>query len=135
MERGQPGLIEYGSETLHSICQKYSVIELEMTTILVYISLWWHVLAHTDFDCCVNHLAGTKILKCKSSPTSLRIGRLFEILLTIGLTYTLLKASIYFVLISSVELLLITSTPMESFPFSLMSRTECSNIIFSTLSK
>ena len=46
---------------------------------MISISLWQHLLSRTNFDCCVDHLAVTQILKFKSIPASQRIGRLIEL--------------------------------------------------------
>lgn len=57
VQRGKANFTGYASKTLPSACQKYRVTELEMTGFLISISLWNHLLSHTDFDCSVYHLA------------------------------------------------------------------------------
>ena len=58
-------------------CQNCSANELENTGC---VSLWKHLLVHTDLDFCVDQLALTKTLKSKAIPAFCRFGRLLEIL-------------------------------------------------------
>ena len=77
------------------MCLSNSVTALEITGLFANIhSLVRHLLAHTHFDHCVDHLAVIQILKSKAMPAYHSISRLLECFLSIALTYTILKARI-----------------------------------------
>ena len=73
------GRCKEGSTVLSDMpaaCLNYSVTELVMTGLSVSIALWKYIPAHIDFDCYVDHLAMTLILKSNGKPASHRIDRL-----------------------------------------------------------
>ena len=58
----------------------YAIRVLELLSLCVNISQFKHVLANVDFDCTVDHLTLTYILKSKTEPVSAKIKRLVEVL-------------------------------------------------------
>ena len=55
-------------------------MELELLGLCVNINQLKHLLEKVDFDCTVDHLPLTYIIKSKTEPTSARIKRLLEVL-------------------------------------------------------
>ena len=78
MQEGKAKLIGYASKTLPEACSRYSVTELEMTGLLVNMSLWKNLLKHREFDAAVDHVAVTQIMKAKTEPATTRIMRLLD---------------------------------------------------------
>ena len=78
MQEGKAKLIRYASKTLPEACSRYSVIELEMTGLLVNMNLWKNLLKHREFDAAVDHVAVTQIMKAKTEPATTRIMRLLD---------------------------------------------------------
>ena len=78
IQGGKPRLIGYASKTLPEACSRYSVTELEMTGLLVNMSLWKNLLKHREFDAAVDHVAVAQIMKAKTEPATTRIMRLLD---------------------------------------------------------
>ena len=78
IQEGKPRLIGYASKTLPEACYRYSVTELEMTGLLVNMSLWKNLLKHREFDAAVDHVAVAQIMKAKTEPATTRIMRLLD---------------------------------------------------------
>ena len=78
IQEGKPRLIAYASKTLPEACSRYSVIELEMTGLLVNMNLWKNLLKHREFDAAVDHVAVAQIMKAKTEPATTRIMRLLD---------------------------------------------------------
>ena len=77
-QEGKPKLIGYASKTLPEACSRYSVTELEMTGLLVNMTLWKNLLKHREFDAAVDHAAVAQIMKAKTEPATTRIMRLLD---------------------------------------------------------
>ena len=58
----------------------YSIAELELLSLYVNISQISHLLSKVDFDCTVDHLALTYIMKSKIEPASVRNKGLLNVL-------------------------------------------------------
>ena len=58
----------------------YSITELEMCGLAIYIASFVHLLRKVDFDAVVDHLAIKHIMKSKVEPATTRIKRLLEVL-------------------------------------------------------
>ena len=78
MQEGKARLIGYASKTLPEACSRYSVTELEMTSLLVNKNLWKNLLKHREFDVVVDHVAVAQIMKAKTEPATTRIMRLLD---------------------------------------------------------
>ena len=78
IQEGKHRLIGYASKTLPKACSIYSVIELEMTGLLVNMNLWKNLLKHREFDAAVDHVAVAQIMKAKTEPATTRIMRLLD---------------------------------------------------------
>ena len=63
---------------LVSLCQNYSVTELEMTGLAININLWKHLLLRVEFDCAVDHRALPYIMNLRITPATGRIIGLLE---------------------------------------------------------
>ena len=74
MQEGKARLIGYASKTLPEACST----ELEMTGLLVNMSLWKNLLKHREFDAAVDHVAVAQIMKAKTEPATTRIMRLLD---------------------------------------------------------
>ena len=64
IQGGKPKLIGYASKTLPEACSRYSVTELEMTGLLVNMTLWKNLLKHREFDAAVDHAAVAYYIFC-----------------------------------------------------------------------
>ena len=73
MQDGKPCLLGYASKTLPPACANYSVSELEMSSLLVNIYLWQHLIHETEFDVAMDHQALVYIMKGKTAPATKRI--------------------------------------------------------------
>ena len=71
-------MIGYANKTLPEACSRYSVTELEMTSLLVNMNLWKNLLKHREFDAAVDHAAVAQIMKAKTEPATTRIMRLLD---------------------------------------------------------
>ena len=71
-------MIGFASKTLLEACKRYSVTELEMTSLLVNMGLWKSIIRHREFDAAVDHAAMAQILKAKAEPATTRIKCLLE---------------------------------------------------------
>ena len=78
VQEGKPRLIGFASKTLPEACMHYSVIELEMTGLLVNMGLWKSIIRHREFDMAVDHAAMAQIVKAKAKPATTRIKCLLE---------------------------------------------------------
>ena len=58
----------------------YSITELEMCGLAMYIATFLHLLKKVDFDAVVDHLAITHIMRSKVEPATTKIKRLLELL-------------------------------------------------------
>ena len=80
VQEGKPRLIGYASKTLPKACKRYSVMELEMTGLLVNMGLWKSIIRHREFDAVVDHAVVAQIMKAKAEPATTRIKCLLECL-------------------------------------------------------
>ena len=78
IQEGKPRLIGYASKTLPEACSRYSVIELEITGLLVNMNLWKNLLKHREFDAALDRVAVAQIMKAKTEPAATRIMRLLD---------------------------------------------------------
>ena len=78
IQEGKPRLIGYASKTVPEACSRYSVTELEMTSLLVNMNLWKNLLKHREFDAAADHVAVAQIMKAKAEPATTRIMRLLD---------------------------------------------------------
>ena len=78
VQGGKAMLLGYASKTLPEACSRYSVIELEMTGLLVNMNLWKSLQKHREFDAAVDHVAVAQITKAKTEPVTTRIIRLLD---------------------------------------------------------
>ena len=77
-QKGKPCFVGYASKTLPTACLNYSVMELEMTGLLVNMGIWKTLLKRCGFDVAVDHLVVVQILKAKTEPATPRIMRLLN---------------------------------------------------------
>ena len=82
IHNGKPKLIAYASKRLPEVAQNYSIAELEMCGLSINIVSFAHLLKKVDFDAIVDHLALTHIIKSKAKPSTGRIKRLLEVLIS-----------------------------------------------------
>ena len=80
IQNGKPKLIAYSSKRLPETAHNYSITELEMCGLVIYIASFAHLLRKVDFDAVVDHLAITQIMRSKVEPATNRIKRLLEVL-------------------------------------------------------
>ena len=80
IQNGTPKLIGYASKRLSPEAVNYSVIELELLGLCVNINQFKHLFTGVDFDCTVDNLALTYIMKSKPEAASAGIKRLLEII-------------------------------------------------------
>ena len=78
IQDGFPCLIGYASKTLPPAATNYSVIELEMTGLLMNIHAWRGWTQGVEVDIAVNHKAVIQILKSKELPATGCIGLLIR---------------------------------------------------------
>ena len=77
---GKPKLIAHASKRMPEAAKNYSITELEMCGLAIYIATFSHLLRKVDFDAVVDHLAITHIMKSKMEPSTNRIKRLLKVL-------------------------------------------------------
>ena len=63
-----------------AVAQNYSITELDLCGLAIYIASLSHLLNRVNFDAVVDHIALIHIMKCKSELATGRIKRLLEIL-------------------------------------------------------
>ena len=80
VQEGKPRLIGFVSKTLPEACQRYSITELEMTSLLVNMCLWKSIIRHHEFDAAVDHAAVAQIMKAKAELATTCIKCLLECL-------------------------------------------------------
>ena len=80
IQGGKPKLIAYASKRLPEAAKNYSITELELCGLAIYIASFAHLLKRVDFDAIVDHLALTHIIKSKAEPATTRIKRLLELI-------------------------------------------------------
>ena len=80
VQDGKPKLIAYASKRMPETAKKYSITELEMCGLAIYIASFAHLWKRVDFDAVVDHLAIVHIMKSKMECDTNRIKRLLEIL-------------------------------------------------------
>ena len=80
VQDGSPKLIAYMSKRMPEAAKNYSITELEMSSLVINIASFAHLLKRVDFDAVVDHLAIAHLMKSKAEPTTNRIKRLLEIL-------------------------------------------------------
>ena len=80
VQNGRPKLIIYASKRMPKAVRNYSIMELEMCSLVINIINFAHLLKRVDFDAVVDHLAITQIMKSKMEPATNRIKRLLEVL-------------------------------------------------------
>ena len=78
VQESKPRLIGFASKTLLEACTHYSIMELEMTGLLVNMGLWKSIIRHCEFDAAVDHTAMAQIMKAKAKPATTRIKCLLE---------------------------------------------------------
>ena len=71
-QKGKPCLIDYASKSLSAACKNYSVTECEMFGLLMNMHSWKHLIGNVNFDCAMDHLAITHIVKGKDEPATVR---------------------------------------------------------------
>ena len=76
----KPKLIAYVSKRLPEAVKSYSIKELELCGLAIYIASFSHLLKRVDFDAIVDHLALTNIIKSKMELVTTRIKRLLELI-------------------------------------------------------
>ena len=91
IQNGKPKLIAYASKRLPEAAGNYSITELEMCGLVIYITSFAHLLKKVDFDAIIDHLALVHILKSKTEPATLRIKRLLEVLSTYSFNLCYMK--------------------------------------------
>ena len=79
IQNGKPKLIAYSSKRLPEAACNYSITELEMCGLAIYIASFVHLLRKVDFDAVVYHLVITQIMRSKVEPVTNRIKRLLEV--------------------------------------------------------
>ena len=72
-------LCAYVSKRLLEAAKNYSITELEMCSLAIYITSFAHLLKRVDFDAVVDHLALTHIMRRKIEPATTRNKRLLEV--------------------------------------------------------
>ena len=87
IQNGKPKLIAYASKRLPEAVRSYSIIELELCSLVINIASFSHLLKRADFDAIVDHLALTHIIKSNAEPATPRIKRLLELINSINLYY------------------------------------------------
>ena len=78
IQGGKPKLIAYASKGLPEAAKNYSITELELCGLAIYIASFAHLLKRVDFDAIVDHLALMHIIKSKVELATTRIKRLLE---------------------------------------------------------
>ena len=81
-QNGKPKLIAYASKRLPEAAKIYSITELELCGLAINIASFPHLLKRVDFDAIVDHLALMHIIKSKVEPTTTRIKRLLELIIS-----------------------------------------------------
>ena len=76
IQNGKPKLIAYASKKSPEAARNYSITELELCGLAIYITSFSHILKRVDFDAIVDHLALTHITKIKAEPATTRIKRI-----------------------------------------------------------
>ena len=80
IQNGKPKLIAYVSKRLPEAAKSYSITELELCGLAIYIANFSHLLKRVDFDAIVDHLVLTHIIKSKMEPVTTRVKRLLELI-------------------------------------------------------
>ena len=73
-------MIAYASKRLPEVARDYSITELEMCGLAIYISSFVHLLKKVNFDAIVDHLELVHVLKSKAELATAKIKRLLEVL-------------------------------------------------------
>ena len=73
IQNGKPKLIAYGSKRLPEAARNCSITELELCSLAINITSFFHLLKRVDFDAIVDHLTLTHIIKSKVEPATTRI--------------------------------------------------------------
>ena len=76
IQNGKPKLIAYASKGLPEAVRSYSITEVELCGLAMYIASFSHLLKRVDFNAIVDHLALTHIIKSKAELATPRIKRL-----------------------------------------------------------
>ena len=125
IQDGMPRLIGYGSKTLPSAAQNYSVTELEMFGLLINIQSWKNHLHEIEFDVAVDHKAVVQIMKGKNPPATNRIGALIGKLLDIPFNLYYVKGKDLILTDFLSRIRADRSKPHELIPISFMDITVC----------
>ena len=88
-QNGRPKLIGYASKRLPEATRNYSITELKMCGLAFNIASFAHLFKRVDFDVIQDYLALMHIIESKAEPASTRIKRLFQLLSSYSLTYTI----------------------------------------------
>ena len=125
IQEGMPHLIGYGSKTLPSAAQNYSVTKLEMFGLLINIQSWRNYLHEIEFDIAVDHKAVVQIMKGKHSPATNQIGALIGKLLDIPFNLYYVKGKDLILTDFLSRIRADCSKPNELIPISFMDMTIC----------
>ena len=71
-QKGKPCLTDYASKSLSAAYKNYSVTEHMMYGLLMNMHHWKHLIGNVSFDCAMDHLAITHIVKGKDEPATVR---------------------------------------------------------------
>ena len=82
IQNGKPKLIAFMSKRLPEAARSYSITQLELCGLAIHIASFSHLLKRVDFDAIVHHLALMQIIKSKMEPTTTRINRLLELIIS-----------------------------------------------------
>ena len=80
IQDGKPKLIAYTSKRLPEAARKYSITELELSSLAINVASFSHLLKRVDFDMIIDHLALTRIIKGKAESAIARIKRLLKLI-------------------------------------------------------
>ena len=80
IQNGKPKLMAYVGKILPEAVRIYSITELKVCGLAIYIASFSHLLKREDFDVVVEHLALTHIVKSKAEPATTRIKRLLGLI-------------------------------------------------------
>ena len=78
IQNGKSKLIPYAIKRLLKAARNYSIRELELCGLAIYLVSFSHLLKRVDFDVMVDHLALTHIIQSIAEPATTRIKRLLE---------------------------------------------------------
>ena len=68
IQNGKPRLIAYGSKRIPETARNYSIIDIEMCSLVTNVASFAHLLKMVDFDVIEYHLTLTSITESKLEP-------------------------------------------------------------------